>query len=244
MSRIHTLMLSAVASLFAVVSASAADLAPSYYKAPPPVAAPAWSWTGLYLGVHGGFGGDKFDYPFSAAGIPGRASLTSSGFFGGGQIGYNWQVSNWVLGLEADIAGSDIKSEAAAVVGPVSINAGSKLNWFGTVRGRLGYAVDRVMVYGTGGFAYGETETTASAAIAPIAVAAFSQTNSKQGWTAGAGIEYAMTNTITFKAEYLYLDLGTDVVFTSPAFTISEETKAHTVKAGVNWKFGGPGSMY
>jgi outer membrane immunogenic protein len=225
--------------------ASAADLpARPVYKEP--LYTPAWSWTGVYIGINGGFGGDKVRYPFSAPTIPvtGEASVTSSGFFAGGQIGYNYQwANNWVVGLEADIQWSNIESELAASAatpgGALSLNAGTELKWYGTVRGRFGYAWDRLFLYGTGGFAYGSTTTTLNASGFGGDVA-FSHDNTKVGWTAGGGLEYAITRNVSFKTEYLYLDLGTDNV-TSSAFgfpiTIDEHTTAHTIKAGLNWKF-------
>jgi outer membrane immunogenic protein len=217
-------------------AASAADLPmrPAY-KAP--FVAPAWSWTGFYVGVHAGYGGDQFSYPFNVVGVPGEAQLNSSGGLAGGQIGYNWQTGNFVLGAEADAAWSDITGRVSANAAGLALSAGSKLEWFGTVRGRAGYAVDRFMVYATGGLAYGDTRTTASVTAPVLGTAAFAQTNRKVGWTVGGGFEYALWNNVSIKTEYLYLDLGTDAVFTSPAFSISEHTTAHTLKAGVNWRF-------
>ena len=96
-------------------TAHAADLAPMpMYKAPVPLP-PAYSWTGFYVGANGGFGGNKFDYPATAGGLSGTATLNSSGFFGGGQVGYNWQLSPlWVVGVETDFDGADIEGKAAA----------------------------------------------------------------------------------------------------------------------------------
>src|SRR5450759_646271 len=217
--------------------ASAADFpaGPVYRQ---PVYTQVWSWTGAYIGINGGFGGDKVKYPFSAPTIPvtGEGSLTSSGFFAGGQIGYNYQWANWMVGLEADIQWSNIESELAASAatpgGGLSLTAGTELKWYGTVRGRFGYAWDRLFLYGTGGFAYGSTTTTLNASGFGGGVA-FSQDNMKIGWTAGGGLEYAITPDVSFKTEYLYIDLGTDNV-TSSAFgfpvTIDEHTTVHTMK--------------
>jgi outer membrane immunogenic protein len=245
--RKYSLTLLAAAAIGLVSSAaSAADLprkAPAY--APPP---PPFSWTGFYIGINGGWGGDKVRYPFDDPAVPvsGEASLTSSGALGGGQIGYNYQfATNWVAGLEADIQWSNIKSEVAATAsfpgGGLSLNAGTELKWFGTVRGRLGYAWDRVLLYGTGGFAFGSDTTTLNASAGGAAIA-FSHDNDKSGWTAGAGLEYAITNNLSFKTEYLYIDFGTDNVTTSvlglPA-SVDEHPTVHSVRAGLNWRFGG-----
>lgn len=203
----------------------------------PPLAVPMWSWTGFYVGVHGGYGGNHFNYPFEVFSYDGAASLTSSGGFGGGQIGYNWQTGTFLLGIEADIAASDIKGRVAASAGPFALSAGSKIDYFGTVRGRLGLVWDRFMVYGTGGFAYGKVNTYADADLGNFGDYSFSRTRSRTGWAAGGGFEYAVTNNLTVKTEYVYIDLGTSSVYSSGLFSISTRTTAHTVKAGLNWKF-------
>ena len=212
--------------------------------APAPVyVAPVWTWTGFYIGAHAGYGGNEFEYLFNAPAIPisGTTSVTSSGEFAGGQIGYNWQSGNWVFGIEADIAWAAIKAEVTAASGPVTATAGSELEWFGTVRGRLGYTWDRFMLYATGGYAYGSVKNSATALAAfvvPVgAVASVSTTRS--GWTVGGGFEYGLTPNWSVKTEYLYIDLGRDTIFSSPIFSIDEDTTVHTIKAGVNYRFGG-----
>jgi outer membrane immunogenic protein len=148
-----------------VNAASAADIpARMPYKAPA-VVAPVFSWTGFYVGINGGYGGNEYKYPFQAPIVSssGEATLNSSGFLAGGQMGYNWQAGSWVFGVEADIQWSNIKGEldasANTPLGALALSAGSELEWFGTVRGRLGYTWDRLMVYGTGGFAYGSVNS-------------------------------------------------------------------------------------
>jgi len=224
-------------------ASSAADL-PVAVKAPP-LAVPAWSWSGFYLGLHGGFGGDTFHYPISAPAIPlsAQASMNSSGFFGGGQIGYNYQFApSWVAGIEADISASGIWGKlGASITAPVALTAGagSQLEWFGTVRGRLGYLINpRTLVYGTAGYAYGATKSLIT--VSGLVTASASTTKDKSGWTAGGGIEYALNRWLSVKAEYLYLDLGTDTLISlgGGALTVSETTKVHTIKAGLNVKLG------
>ncbi|MCI0467004.1 MAG: outer membrane beta-barrel protein [Beijerinckiaceae bacterium] len=238
-------------------TALAADLPAS---APPPVPfVPAFSWTGIYLGANIGFGGDRFVYPLSVA-VPavggaasGSASITSSGVLGGGQIGFNWQFqNNFVAGLEADFDGAAIRGKVAANIGGAIIvpfgaaaQAGSRINYIGTVRGRLGYAWDRFMIYGTGGFAYGEVNSSLSAAAGIAGAAATfttSQNSGRTGWAAGGGFEYAILNNLTVKTEYLYVDLGTNVIFNSTVLgaagiTLSQRTTANIVRAGLNYKF-------
>lgn len=227
-------------------TAHAADLSMPMYKAPAPLP-PASSWTGFYIGANGGFGGNKFDYPATVGGLSGTSSLTSSGFLGGGQVGYNWQLSPlWVVGLETDFDGSNIASNASASTAFGGASAGTTIDWFGTVRGRVGALVTpNALLYATGGWAYGHTTTTASAALLGVG-AATSIGNNQSGWTVGGGLEYALNSWLSFKTEYLYLDLGTATLVSGTAgavpFSLGEKATAHTVKAGFNIKLGDLGS--
>jgi outer membrane immunogenic protein len=147
-------------------------------------------------------------------------SVNPEGVVGGGQIGYNWQLSrNWVAGLEADWQASGEKAshsfDPLLVTSTAVTNYEAKISWFGTLRGRIGYVWDRWMLYATGGLAYGEVKlagtTTVSGTVGgtPFAVVTSngrSQVNA--GWTVGAGIEGPLVNNWTWKAEYLDMDLG------------------------------------
>jgi outer membrane immunogenic protein len=253
-------------ALLPVSGANAADL--SYpVKAPPVVVIPVFSWTGFYLGANFGYGGDKFKYPFSAyadeyddeelidsADLTGEFKLNSSGFFGGGQIGYNYQFDNgWVAGIETDFQWSGIKGElsgnASLDFNDVNVldadfSAGSEVEWFGTIRGRLGYAWDKVFLYGTGGAAYGKVKSHYSINIDDFS-AGDSVSDTQWGWTVGAGLEYAITDHWTFKTEYLYVDLGSQTLFDDggsfrdiqAGAKIDVETQFHTIKAGLNYKW-------
>ena len=212
------------------------------------------SWTGFYLGGNGGFGGDKFQYPFTVGGpIPalgitaatsGTSSLTSSGFFGGGQAGFNWQAApTWVIGAEGDFDAANIEGKANTSATVFSGSVGTTLDWFGTVRGRVGFLVTpSALFYGTGGWAYGRTTSSANAAGLGLG-ATGSVGHDKNGWTAGGGLEYAFNQWLSFKTEYLFLDLGTDSLVNGTVagvpFSVSEKTTVHTVKAGINVRFGG-----
>jgi len=225
-----------------VVAAQAADLT---YE-PAPVAAPTvFNWNGFYVGVHGGAAVGDFKYPFSANitegfNINGEAKQDASGGFGGAQIGYNWQFNpNWVLGVEADIAASSYEGQVSVNVNGYNVEAGTKVDWFGTVRGRIGYAIDNVLLYGTGGFAYGDVKSSISGNI--IGNFDASKSDTEYGWTIGAGLEYGITQNITFKTEYLYVDLGSQTLFDynngEQSAHIDSDTKFHTLKAGLNYKF-------
>jgi outer membrane immunogenic protein len=233
-------------SVVALVSANAADI----YRGEPgggykdgPVYV-ANTWTGFYAGVNGGYAWNANSF----ATDPGfLGELNPSGGFGGGQIGYNWQGvfghPQLVLGVEADFQGADISDSVTASI-PLSKNvtlienAKSTLDWFGTVRGRLGYAFDRSLVYATGGFAYGHITDEASASLTnrvqTIAGGAKIDTTST-GWVVGAGIEHKLTAAWSVKGEYQYINLGQDSEW---AKENSKDFDIHTVRVGLNYHVG------
>ncbi len=243
---------------------SAAAAAGAAAIAAPAMAAPSDnSWTGFYAGINGGYAGNRFDYPFSASltsggtslGVTGKARLNSSGFLGGGQIGYDFQNANRVVfGAEADIAVSDVKGQVEAsgaltgvATGSASATIGSQLKYLGTVRGRAGYALDRALVYVTAGLAYGKVDTSYAingAGLLPLALTG-SKSATRTGWTAGAGIEYPVTDRLSFKTEYLYVDLGRYtslnlsgvVLGATGAAKIQVGSTANVVRAGLNYRF-------
>ncbi len=175
-------------------TAYAADLgAPPPPPLPPPP--PVFTWTGLYFGINGGFGGDRFEYPFTIGGaipalgitgpITGTSRLNSSGFFGGSQLGFNWQIAPaWVVGVEADFDAADIEGMATTFSSVFSGNVG-----------------------------------------------------------AGGGLEYALNPWLSFKTEYLFVDLGTDTIAAGTAaglpFSLGEKMTVHTIKVGLNMNLGG-----
>lgn len=221
---------------------------------------PIFSWTGGYVGLNAGYGGGKAKHPFDSWYDDGDAiyresgslNLTSSGFLGGAQIGYNYQIGQLVVGIETDIQGANVKGEGSISMSDMdgnSLNArlGTKLDWFGTVRARMGVsATDRFMVYGTGGLAYGRTTSFVRGTSYD---AWWDETDSfnesvkktKGGWTIGAGAEYAITNNVTFKTEYLFTDLGKTNLFSDGGddygVSLDRKFNFHTVRAGINYKF-------
>ncbi|MDJ1160011.1 porin family protein [Chelatococcus sp. SYSU_G07232] len=216
-------LLCTVAALgFAAGAASAADL-PSRRVAPAPVV-PVFTWTGFYVGVNAGYGFGEFS--------KGAGFDDPDGFIGGGQIGYNYQFGQFVAGLEADIQYADLKGSTSALRfanGNVGRGRG-EVEYFGTVRGRVGVAFDRALVYVTGGLAYGETKFSGVDTTAGIA---FSKSDTRTGWTLGGGIEYAFTNNLTARAEYLYVDLGDNRYYG----VNKAGTEFSVVRAGLNYKF-------
>lgn len=155
-----------------------------------------YDWNGFYLGGNAGYlwGNSRvFSVP---GGVP-SGSFSKNGFIGGIQGGFNYQTGSWVWGAEADIQYSGANGSTTVGCAP---GCSAELDWFGTLRGRAGYAYDRALVYLTGGLAYGSTTTAA--------VGAGSFGNTKSGWTLGGGVEYGFAPHWTAKAEYLYMDLG------------------------------------
>jgi len=207
----------AALGLVAAGAASAADL-PSRKG---PVAAPvymppAFSWTGFYVGANAGYGWGNVN----ANGWANVGDL--DGFVGGGQVGYNYQMGQFVLGLEADLQGADLSS--GNNLGLVRV----KTDYFGTVRARVGVAFDRFMPYITGGWAYGNVKTS-------IPGIGFSSDRSHTGgYAVGGGLEYAVTNNIIAGVEYLYVDLGEKNI-------LGANTKVGTdfsvVRARLSYKF-------
>lgn len=181
----------------------------------------AYDWTGLYAGLNAGyaFSGDD---RFGEAGVN-VGDLNVHGLFGGAQLGYNQQINNIVIGVETDIQGGDIHDSFSNTAG----SGKDKIDWFGTLRGRAGFAADRALVYATGGLAYGGGKYTDA-----VIVPSVSKTYSRLGWTVGGGVEYAVSDSISVKAEYLYANFG--------RFNVGG-TKAtpdfHSVRLGVNFRF-------
>jgi outer membrane immunogenic protein len=187
---------------------------------------------------------------------PGSASnsASASSWVAGGQVGYNWQRGPWVYGLEADISALHLKSEMNTLVPalpiPSSANTNGDVNWYGTVRGRLGWASGPWLFYGTGGLAYGRVElnSSISSSLGPRSLNL--QTSAvKTGWVAGGGIEYEWLPNLIFNLGYQYVDLGTiSVAGTNTAFSgvLSQSARAHAqfsvVTAGLSWRFV-PGGM-
>jgi outer membrane immunogenic protein len=215
--------------LFAAQCAGAADLsvAPLYTKAPPALAAPAYNWSGFYLGVNGGGGWGHSNWDTSAT------RIGTSGGLAGGTAGYNYQFNNnVVLGLEGDVDWAHLNGTNTSAGCVAGCTTGD--TWLSTVRGRLGYAFGGIMPYVTGGLAVGDIK--ASTPGFPGA----STTNT--GWTAGGGVEVALpgTSNWTAKAEYLHVDLGRFNCGVNCNGTPTDNVSSHNdiVRAGVNYRFG------
>ncbi len=249
-----------IAGAVSVSAASAADLPARSGPVFAPTFAPVFSWTGFYAGVNAGYSFNDNDA--STIGTPGFVALGGfvpntlrtgkDGFIGGGQIGYNYQMGQFVVGVETDLQyvdGKRASSFTSPALGGLTTSAGSELNYLGTVRARLGLlASERLLVYATGGLAYGNPDNTAAVFAAGTGARWGGGSDATRfGYTVGAGAEYAFTNNWTAKIEYLYYDLGRRNVTAGPlnaaalatgvAYQARFENSGSVVRAGLNYKF-------
>jgi outer membrane immunogenic protein len=256
-------------TLFGLVGMTVAASAADYRPPPQQWVAPVFTWTGFYVGVNAGvaFADSNNDSIFVPPGTfgPGTGNFFVTGvggnndatFTGGGQIGYNYQAGGWVFGVEADLQWADMNNGnnnlGFNVVGLpagftfATTNAG--IEWWGTARGRIGYAWDRALLYATGGFAFGGGGGNNNFC------GGFScggGDDTRTGWTVGGGLEYAFTNNWTVKIEGLYVNLdggGSNngllgfvngaPVFLPPGFVTNavDEQTFGVVRVGLNYKF-------
>jgi outer membrane immunogenic protein len=186
------------------------------------IANAAHDWAGAYVGVNAGYAAGEFDT--SGTSTIDDPTYAANGALGGFQIGYNKQLGTVVIGVEADLqaAGIDEKTSGGGDVTTTS------LDWFSTARGRVGYAFDQTLLYGTGGFALGSVDTSVAGGEGEDKVLT--------GFTAGAGIEQAFTENLSVKAEYLYVDLQ-DKAFDTGAGDTNAEWDGHVMRFGANLKF-------
>ncbi|MBL1255595.1 outer membrane protein [Methylocystis sp. Sn-Cys] len=257
------LLFSSVAFWALALPAQAADL-PSRKGPPPAPPAPIFTWTGFHIGYNSGYGGAVYSANVAIAnpflGTTTRTFDQGGGWFIGGQVGYDYQFANGVvLGLESDMQWSDLGSShqatttASAPLLFTYANTRQNLDWFGTTRGRLGFAFGRLLPYVTGGVAYGEVSANGVQALAAGLVTSGYRRSTNVGWTAGAGLDISLSNRLSARAEYLYLQLpGVSAPAAGltapplPALVGSFSTglmQAHMVRAGVNYHFGGAGDF-
>jgi outer membrane immunogenic protein len=257
----RTALVAATALAVALVGrAAAADLpvAP-FYRAPPVVI--GYNWNGYYIGANVGWSRAQSNVSFTAnpAGFPVDAAsinaasnnrLTSNSVTGGAETGYNWQWGNVVAGVEGDVNFLKNNAQLPAVLLPppsapgTSLSQTAQLSWLVTARPRLGYAWDNWLVYVTGGWAIGKvtfTDGVVPTAGAPVGT---STSRTKNGWTAGGGVEYGLIGGWSAKLEYLYTNLGSVDILFGPvavpgAIAAKHDLTDQIVRVGVNYRFGG-----
>jgi outer membrane immunogenic protein len=207
------LLASAGAIALSGSAALAADL-PS--RAPPPAyvpPAPIFTWTGIYVGGQIGYAWTSGANSFTGFGpggtfISANPGGTPNGVIGGANVGYNYQINQFVLGLEGTVDGTSISSQGTAVFpGGGGISASTDMPIQGRITGRLGVAWDRALIYAKGGIAFGGFDTNISA-YGPGFYGTDNISSTRVGWTVGGGIQYAITNNWSVRAEYLYTDWG------------------------------------
>jgi outer membrane immunogenic protein len=221
-------LLAAAISLGAAQAASAADMpakAP-IYKAPPVL---MYNWTGFYVGINGGGGWGHTDWTY--AGLGTTANHNTSGGLIGATLGYNYQIQNWVLGIEGDWDWARINGSATCPT--ATFTCESKLKSLGTIRGRVGAVWGNALLYATGGWAWANmTVQTNSAATGTVGTS-----TTPNGWTLGAGVEYAFLPNWSVKVEYLYVRLGTNRYTVDTALPVDAKEQVSILRAGLNYKF-------
>jgi outer membrane immunogenic protein len=228
--------------------------------------APAFTWTGIYIGGYGGYGwghsgvtgtldpnsgfgwsGTNTQPAYNATLSPG---LRPGGFTGGGTIGANWQAGVFVLGLEGDFGAFNLSDAVTAAVRPQShaaltSNTTVRADWLATVRGRIGWAAGQWLPYVTAGAAFANSsfkQVNSYAIESSGGIENFSAANLRVGWVAGAGLEYAFTPNWSAKIEYLHLDFGTSaatgiIPVQSVNVSHAADFTSDVVRAGINYKF-------
>jgi outer membrane immunogenic protein len=255
------LLAAAIFALPVMTPAVAADLSLPAKEPPYPT---AYQWTGFYIGPNFGYEFGRYNAIGSvtvggvpAAGGVGVSSFTSnynnSGIFGGGQFGFNYEFpSHLVLGFEADVEAANLNGSASGCRGGGCQSLTSNINNFGSLRLRLGYAFDNILIYGTGGGAWANTRATSTITAVPagtlpgLAIPASSNfSTSAIGYTAGGGIEYGVLRNVTIKAEYLWTQFNgiqstynygfADVAGTIPVVgNHTASLSMNTVRVGLN----------
>jgi len=239
-----TILAAAAIAIGAAAPAAAADLparAPAYSKAPAVLEA-AYDWSGFYVGINGGGGISKIDWnadPFPGFAGGDEGSHNASGGTVGGQLGYRWQMSNVVFGVEAQGNWADFSGSNASLQFPGQTNQ-TKIDAFGLFTGQIGYAWDRALLYVKGGAAVTDNNYTATSTIAPIGIDTAGET--RWGAAVGVGFEYAFVPNWSVGFEYDHLFMGNRDVVSPTAFLIADHISENVdlFTARINYKFGGP----
>jgi len=240
-----------IITLLAATGLSGAALASDLprYGAEPYYAASAFTWSGFYVGLNAGYGWNNSD-DAKIRDLHGPLSYgfkkQEDGFTGGLQVGYNYQTGNMVFGLEADLNFANFENRQSGfgnyLRSAETYSVNSKTDWFGTIRPRIGFAAtERLLIFATGGLAIGQVKIDGGYTRNGFILSA-DDSGSRWGWTLGAGLEYGITDNITVKGEYAYVDLG-EKTYTWVGRTnfnvmnVTDSTSFQLLRAGVNYKF-------
>jgi outer membrane immunogenic protein len=248
-----------------VALAKAAPEATSTLPAPPPPGEDSESrWNGAYIGISIGYGSgnaDTFVNPLPTAAqfvnlLPQTLHPNPTGIVGGGQLGYNWQKRMFVIGVEGDFSGTNmngtqtvtpiIQNNHTPFPGAGFVRAHQDTAWLGTIRPRLGVAFSRVLIYGTGGLAYGRVNNAAVTDFQPVGTTIYlsAPNQTKTGWTGGGGAEIAVGRGWSMRGEYLHYDLGNVQKIANPQISLPPfqvgytwQITANLARFGLNYKF-------
>ena len=232
----HVLLAGAGLFVLAMAQPSvAADMPRPVTKAPAMVAAPMFNWSGFYVGGNVGYGWGKYkEELFDGGSSVASESIGLDGAFVGGQIGANVQTGSIVWGVEADIQKSWIGGDERWAFPGLTVTAEVEVDWFATLRGRVGIAHGPSLFFLTGGIAHGEGTGKLT-----INGASGSASDDRTGWTVGAGYEAALGDNWSWKLEYLYIDYGTEKTNLGGGFSAESSIHNHIVRVGLNYRFGG-----
>jgi outer membrane immunogenic protein len=234
------LLLATTALVAFAAGAQAADLGVPRSPVAAAVVAPAFNWTGFYVGAHLGYGWANSNWFTGVANTP--INTNPRGIFGGLQAGYNWQINSFVLGLEGDLAIGGL-TNSRICPGPTYTCTGRE-TFVGTFRGRVGVAADRALIYATGGLAVGTWNHRAALTANGSLVGGHASNVTRAGFALGGGLEYAFTPNVTAKVEYLYMHFGNYRAINQAGDFSSFAPRAHTVKIGLNYLFStGPSAV-
>jgi outer membrane immunogenic protein len=207
--------------------------------------APGFSWTGFYLGGNVGYAWGDVDIDSRDGGFdetPGGISYEADGVIAGGQLGYNWQRGSFVIGVEGEVGYLGAEGDKTVVDSPDNFGD-TEFGAYGVLAARLGYAVDRSLFYVKGGWALASVETDAGDLIDGSsnrdATDRTKLDETLSGYAIGGGVEYALSQNWTVKAEYLYMNFGDESSSNTDGDKFEHEIDLHTAKVGVNYKFGG-----
>lgn len=232
------------------LGAEAADLppAPPVYKAPPVV--PMFSWTGFYIGGNVGGGWSQGSWTDSLFGVNWNNPNNNAVFIGGGQVGGNYQIQNFVVGAEADFdwAANNRNSGNGVTIGtpngPQTLQLSSNNRWITTVAARVGYAFDRVLVYAKGGGGWVGNGNFTLLNVNTGATVSVSNSNTNSGWLVGGGVEWAFAQNWTVRAEYDFLGLSNRSIVVPAGFPVlagdtftSNNRNVQMATVGINYLF-------
>ena len=226
--------------------AKAADLPIRSAPAPLFAATPLFTWTGFYAGIQAGYAWGEDQTRLLFEGIPGVGTAGTDydveGFVGGAHASVNYQIGSIVLGIEGELEAAAVDGDrlrSIDIIPGASASAKSEIDFQGSLRGRLGFALDRMLVYGTAGLAFANIENTYTTSNGASTITE-SFDDTEWGWTGGAGVEYAISKNLTARVEYRYTQFegfrNTSTLI-APGTAAEQEPDFHTVRAGVSYRF-------